>query len=63
MITPRYESNLESKIRAFKGLFKSPSGEGKEVTMLSKTFSIFKPVLAETGIASVGSIPKVSISS
>ena len=38
----------------------SPVGEGKNSTICSKTLSIFKPVLAETGIQSSGSIPSVS---
>ena len=59
-ITPLYESYKLSKIKAFKGSFSSPSGDGIFLTIASSTSLQFSPVLAEISGASDASIPITS---
>ena len=56
-ITPRYASNQLSKISACSGASGSPLRRGSSVTTASRISATFKPVFAETAMASLAGRP------
>ncbi len=60
MMTPRYASYHESKIRAFSGPSGSPSGDGRRWTIASRMSRTPVPSFALARIAPLASSPTIS---